>query len=71
LISASSAAPARAGDAAQQIAKAAASAIEIPVTFFMAAPFLARENSDVAVAMLLAEIYDLFLNRGGVRFRVD
>jgi len=37
----------------------------------MAAPFLAGENSDVALAMLLAEIYDLFLNRGGVRFRVD
>src|SRR5690349_14674537 len=71
LISASSAAPARASDPPQQIEKAAASAIEIPATFFMTAPFSAGENSDVAVAMLLAEIHDLFLNRGGVRFCVD
>src|SRR6266436_944596 len=71
LISASSVAPARAGVAPHEIVSATASAIEIPVTFFMAAPFLAGENSDVALAMLLSEIYDLFLNRGGVRFRVD
>jgi hypothetical protein len=38
----------------------------------MAAPFFsAGENSDVAVAMLLAEIDDLFFSRGGVRFRVN
>src|SRR6266850_5379685 len=71
LISASSAASARARVAPQQIVTAAASAIEIRARFFMAAPFSAGENSDVAVAMLLAEIDDLFLSRGGVLFRVD
>jgi len=38
---------------------------------FMAAPFLAGEDSDVAVAMLLSEIDDLFFGRSGVRFHVN
>src|SRR5258708_1926802 len=70
-ISASSAASARATVAPQQIVSATPSAIEIRARFFMAAPFSAGENSDVAVAMLLAEIDDLFLSRGGGRFCGD
>src|SRR5260370_19221782 len=71
LISASSAAPARTSVAPQQIVSAAIIAIEIPVMLFIAAPFSPRENSDVAVTMLLAEIGYLFFRRSGARFRVD
>src|SRR6266699_3379759 len=71
LISASSAAPAHTSVAPQQIVSATPSAMEIPAMFFMAAPFSPRENSDVAVTMLLAEIDYLFFCRSGVRFHVD
>src|SRR5260370_14539976 len=71
LISASSAAPARTSVEPQQIVSAGMIAIEIPVMLFIAAPFSPRENSDVAVTMLLAEIDYLFFSCGGVGFRID